>query len=1203
MSLQRVLAAVASCALLVTAEASAEERLCDASRENCRVPLVDLIDHEDVGIDVGVWFIKDARIPAAIIRARSRGVPVRMIMDTRAYVNYPSTEQYMNDMAAAGVQMRRRTAGDICHWKLMIFSRQNVVEWSGANFSPIAFVPNTPYRDYEDEVIHFSEQLAPSFKKTFDDIWTNTTEYADHRNITRPLVRKYPTYAVDARLNFPPRDSYQDRLIPLIDNEPPDGLIDVDMYRLTLSRPVSAIIRAAARGVRVRMYLEPEEYTNVDRPGNKTQMDRLVAAAQTYPGTIEIRMRKHLGLNHQKTIWLHSQRIVVFGTSNWSDASDDNQLEANFFTDAKAPRDALGEAVFYELNKIFERKFYNEAPDGSIETVAWRTPSLPRPDLPSSTCNDPRANNNGGPAPCTYDPDDPEPPESDAPTVVLWASKTSSSDLHGNWQMVTDTTAAGGRALANPNFGQAKISPAFTAPPNYFEATFTARAGTPYHLWVRLRAENNSMGNDSVHLQFSDSVTATSAATMRIGTTSSAEVVLQDGSGDSSVSGWGWADNGWGEPGDPIYFQSTGTHTVRVQQREDGAIIDQIVLSPNLYRTAAPGSRDGDNTILAATEAGDPGGTLPSGWQTANIGSTSGGSASASGGVFTVTGGGADVWGTADAFRFVYQPLAADGAVVARVASVQNVNAWTKAGVMIRQTLTAGSVHASLFVTPANGLAFQSRTTTGGTSVSTAVPGAPPQWVRLVRAGQVVTASVSSNGTSWTDVGQQTLPLSGSVYAGLAVTSHSTSQLATATFDNVSVKASAPTCNDPAANNYGGPAPCTYDPVDTLPSDWQTGNIGAASGGSAGASGGVFTVTGGGADVWGTADAFRYVYQPLAADGVVVARVASVQNVNAWTKAGVMIRQSLTAGSVHASLFVSPSNGIAFQSRATTGGTSVSAAVTGAAPAWVRLVRAGQTVTASVSSDGTSWTDVGQRTISLSGSVYAGLAVSSHSTSQLATATFDNVSVKASAPTCNDPAANNYGGPAPCTYDPPDTLPSDWQTGNIGAASGGSASESGGVFTVTGGGADVWGTADAFRYVYQSLAADGVIVARVASVQNVNAWTKAGVMIRQTLTAGSVHASLFVSPSNGIAFQSRATTGGTSVSAAVTGAAPTWVRLVRAGQTVTASVSSDGTSWTDIGQRTIPFSGSVYVGLAVTSHSTTQLASATFDGVTITPQP
>ena len=781
---------VFSCAVVVAAEvAYAEERLCDASRENCRVPLVQLIDSESVGIDVGVWFIKDGRIPAALIRARGRGVPVRLIMDTRANASYAGHAQFIADMAAAGVQMRRRTAGDICHWKLMIFEGQRVVQWSGANYSSIGFVPIVPYSNYEDEVIHFSRQLAPSFKKVFDDIWTNTTQYADYANITRPLERRHPIVAVDPRLNFPPQDSYQDRLIPLIDREPANGLIDVDMFRLTLARPVDAIIRAASRGVRVRMYLEPREYANPNRPENKVHIDRLVAAAARHPGTIEIRMRSHQGLNHQKTVWLHAQRVVVFGTSNWSDASDDNQLEANFFTDRIIPGDTLGERVFTDLNRIFERKFYNEAPDGSIETVAWRTPSLPRPttSLPT-TCTDPAANNHGGALPCTYDP---EPPMSDAPTVVIWAGDTTSSNLHGNWRVVADPTAAGGRAVANSNFSHAKITPAFTDPPNYFEATFSARADTPYHLWVRMRAENNSFGNDSVHVQFSDSVTATRLSTMRIGTTSSAEIVLQAGAGDDSVNGWGWADNTWDIRGSDIYFAATGTHTVRIQQREDGAIVDQIVLSPHVFLTRPPGARDGDNTTLPSTETGggepEPMPTLPAPWQTSNIGATTGGGAGMSGDAFTVTGGGADIWGTADAFRYVYQPLAGDGTIVARVAAVQNVDLWTKAGVMLRQTLSAGSAHASMFVTPGSGLAFQSRASSGGTSMSAAVAGAAPCWVRLVRAGQLVTASVSEDGATWITMGQRTLSFSGTVYAGLAVTGHNSSQVAAATFDGVTL--------------------------------------------------------------------------------------------------------------------------------------------------------------------------------------------------------------------------------------------------------------------------------------------------------------------------------------------------------------------------------------------------------------------------------
>ena len=210
-------------------------------------------------------------------------------------------------------------------------------------------------------------------------------------------MRNYATVVVDSRLNFPPDDSYQNRLVPLIDKEPASGLIDVDMFRLTMARPIDAIIRAAARGVRVRMYLEPSEYTNPARPGNKVQIDRLVAAAKTYPNTIEIRMRSHAGLNHQKTVWLHAQHVVAFGTSNWSDASDDNQLEANIFTDTV--HDAFSDYLFTELNEIFERKFYNEAPDGSVETVAYKTPGLPRPDTSPTTCNDRAATNFGAPAP------------------------------------------------------------------------------------------------------------------------------------------------------------------------------------------------------------------------------------------------------------------------------------------------------------------------------------------------------------------------------------------------------------------------------------------------------------------------------------------------------------------------------------------------------------------------------------------------------------------------------------------------------------------------------------------------------------------------------------------------------------------------------------------------------------------------------------
>ena len=130
---------------------------------------------------------------------------------------------------------------------------------------------------------------------------------------------------------------------------------------------------------------------------------------------------------------------------------------------------------------------------------------------------------------------------------------------------------------------------------------------------MRLKAQDNFTGNDSVHVQFSGSVDSVGSPTWRIGTASSAEVVLQNGPSDPSVNGWGWADNGWGTLGGNIYFAADGAQTVRVQQREDGAIVDEIVLSPDTYLSSPPGPRDDDATVLPENDgSGSPSPPPPS---------------------------------------------------------------------------------------------------------------------------------------------------------------------------------------------------------------------------------------------------------------------------------------------------------------------------------------------------------------------------------------------------------------------------------------------------------------------------------------------------------------------------------------------------------------------------------------------------------------
>jgi hypothetical protein len=130
--------------------------------------------------------------------------------------------------------------------------------------------------------------------------------------------------------------------------------------------------------------------------------------------------------------------------------------------------------------------------------------------------------------------------------------------------------------------------------------------------------------------------------------------------------------------------------------------------------------------------------------------------------------------------------------------------------------------------------------------------------------------------------------------------------------------------------------------------------------------------------------------------------VISLDNTEPWALAGVVIRETLAAGSKHAFVGCTVQHGISFSRRPTTGGTTLySAGVAAPAPYWSRLTRNGNTLTAFSSPDGINWTQVGSQSISMTETVFVGLAYSSHVNSQLGTATFDHVLL--TGPNVNNP--------------------------------------------------------------------------------------------------------------------------------------------------------------------------------------------------------
>jgi subtilase family serine protease len=308
----------------------------------------------------------------------------------------------------------------------------------------------------------------------------------------------------------------------------------------------------------------------------------------------------------------------------------------------------------------------------------------------------------------------------------------------------------------------------------------------------------------------------------------------------------------------------------------------------------------------------------------------------------------------------------------------------------------------------------------------------------------------------------QTITMAQNVYIGLAVSANNNSVLATATFDNVSVNsaaAPAPVITSVSTNSglpgtqvtitgsgFGvlrgsslvtlngaavtinswsdssvsitipvgatsGPLVVTVAPsmnnsnpvnflvaANPLPASWLDQDVGAVStAGSASSSNGVFTVKSSGQWIWDVADGMHFVYQPLPGDHTIVARVVSAQG-STYPEAGVMIRETLTAGSTHAYITYEPYPGpsIYFYDRPFTGAsTSYQGTPVNSLPYWVKLVRSGNTFSGYISTDGVNWVQVGTtQTISMAQNVYIGLAVSANNNSVLATATFDNVSIQ-----------------------------------------------------------------------------------------------------------------------------------------------------------------------------------------------------------------
>ena len=364
----------------------------------------------------------------------------------------------------------------------------------------------------------------------------------------------------------------------------------------------------------------------------------------------------------------------------------------------------------------------------------------------------------------------------------------------------------------------------------------------------------------------------------------------------------------------------------------------------------------------------------------------------------------------------------------------------------------------------------------------------------------------------------------------------------------------------------------------TLPPPWNHSDVGSpAAGGRASVSSGKFTVQGAGR-IGGSSDEFHFVYQQISGDVDLRVRVDSLENVDPWARAGVMIRDGLGARVKHALVSVSAGQGIYFdRRRAAQADTRQTAVGTGTAPVWLRLARTGGDFAAYRSADGKSWTLVARETISMRSTVYVGLAVASDLPTRTATAVFSTVTLGASA-----------------------SLPTPWFTGTIGAATPGDATVSGDIYTVKGAGVGPAGTADQLQYALQAASGDVEVIAKLTTLGGTAAEAKAGITIRAGVGASSAHATMLGTVLSGWEFRRRLTAGEkTYRTAGPAGRAPGWIRVVREGDLFSGYFSPDGSNWLLVETDRITMPATVHVGFVVSGDGPSTLATATFGNVVI----
>ena len=539
--------------------------------------LIEEIKKETTGIGFVIYRLTVNNITDALLAKKKAGVPIRIIIEPFEYENrkWPEfwlTHANIDKLWAAGVQVKKRAHTGLTHMKMLLTS--NVATNASSNFAA-AWQRDHNYFVPADRKPH----LYNAMRDRFEFMWNDPTGFADF--VPEPADTPSLQSPIRSSTGVPTTTSLVWNRAPFATSyDVYLGTSDANMVKvgnvpavLNNNPPLTYSFTPSGLQAQTTYFWRVEARTNASdlAPNTIAKSERWTfttggtsgpPAAPSNPNPID--GATGVGVTPQLT---------------WATAPVGTTFNVAFGTSNPPPQVATGLA----------NASYTPPALAQSTTYYWRVTAV---SSGGTTAGSVWSFTTGTGA---------------SPTeIVLYASDV--TNRVGGWAPAADDTAAGGTLMRNADANYANTTNALANPLHYFEAQFQAASNTRYRVWVRMRAKDDSKFNDSVFVQFSDTVTSTGSQIYRIGTTSAITENLWTCSTCQTFK-WGWSRHAyWLSDTGEVRFQNSGTHTIRIQTREDGIDIDQIVISPVTYLSSAPGPVSNDNTIVAKPGGG---GTTP----------------------------------------------------------------------------------------------------------------------------------------------------------------------------------------------------------------------------------------------------------------------------------------------------------------------------------------------------------------------------------------------------------------------------------------------------------------------------------------------------------------------------------------------------------------------------------------------------------------